>query len=148
MVTPKESRLESGNLLSFRLLDQFAKTGNFKDFNSNMIDAEDCGENSALHKGSDVLKKSQSPSPNGETKPNNNNSSQQENEGQNPNDVSIDEETPMKRLITALKQARAEKDAREAEERERQLQEQAIIGIQSPVSKSKTIAFGLITVED
>ena len=120
MLTPKESRLESGNLLSFRLLDQFAKTGNFKDFNSNMIHAEDCGENSALHKGSDVLKKSQSPSPNGETKPNNNNSSQQENEGQN---VSIEEETPMKRLITALKQARAEKDAREAEERERQLQE-------------------------
>jgi len=62
--------------------------------------------------------------------------------------VCIEEETPMKRLITALKQARAEKDAREADERERKLQEQAIIGIQSPVSKSKTIAFGLITVED
>jgi hypothetical protein len=58
MVTPKESRLESGNLLSFRLLDQFAKTGNFKDFNSNMIDAEDCGEHQALQKGSDVSKKS------------------------------------------------------------------------------------------
>ena len=57
MVTPKETRLESGTLLSFRLLDSFAKTGNFKDFNSNMIGAEDCGENSALHQGSDVLKK-------------------------------------------------------------------------------------------
>ena len=60
MVTPKDNRLESGNLLSFRLLDSFSKTGNFKDFNSNMIDAEENGENSALHnKGSsDVLKKS------------------------------------------------------------------------------------------
>ena len=54
----------------------------------------------------------------------------------------------MKRLIQALKQARTEKDAQEAEDKEKLLQQQAIIGLQSPVSKSTTIAFGLITVAD
>jgi hypothetical protein len=60
----------------------------------------------------------------------------------------LEEETPMKRLIKALKQARAEKDAREAEEKEKLLQEQAIKDLHAPVSKSTTIAFGLITVAD
>ena len=54
----------------------------------------------------------------------------------------------MKKLIKALKQARAEKDAREAEEKEKLLQEEAIKDLQSPLKKSKTIAFGLITVAD
>jgi hypothetical protein len=60
-------------------LGQFAKTGNFKDFNINMIEAEVSEEHSALHKGDgevrmrsrDLSKKSWSPNPNGETKPNN-----------------------------------------------------------------------------
>lgn len=54
----------------------------------------------------------------------------------------------MKRLITALKQARAEKDAREAEEREKLMQEQVSKSLQSPVNKSNTFAFGIITVAD
>ena len=105
-----------------------------------MIEAEVSEEHSAFHKGG----------PNGgETKPNHeNNFSQQENEGQNPNDMLLEEETPMKKLIKALKQARAEKDAREAEEKEKLLQEEAIKDLQSPLRKSKTIAFGLITVAD
>ena len=120
-----------------------------------MIEAEASEEYSPENKGNDeimrdkdLVQKSQSPKPNGETSPNNANKSQLEKEGSSPNELVLEKETPMKRLITALKQARAEKDAREAEEREKLMQEQVSKSLQSPVNKSNTFAFGIITVAD
>lgn len=42
-------------MLSFRLLSQFARTGNFKDLNVNMIEAEASEEYSPENKGNDEI---------------------------------------------------------------------------------------------